>query len=128
MKGLLAASLGVALVAGAILARPAVAQDDLPDGPGKAILMTSCNTGCHSVSQVTGEHQTADQWNSTITNMMNFGATIPDDQIGTLVAYLATNFGVQDQPAPGSAVPPASGAAPIPPANTPAPAQTPAAQ
>ena len=117
MKALLATGLGVVLLAGIILARPAVAQDDLPNGLGKSTLMASCNTGCHSVSQVMGEHQTADQWNSTITNMINFGANVPDDQIDTLVAYLATNFGPEGQPAPGATTPPTGATAPAPSTN-----------
>jgi len=109
MKGLLATTLSVALIVGVILARPAIAQDDLPDAPGKTILMTSCNTACHSASQVAGERQTADQWNSTIVMMMNNGAVVPDDQIGTLVAYLANNFGPQGQPNASTTTPVSGG-------------------
>jgi mono/diheme cytochrome c family protein len=127
IKGLLAASLGVALVGAAVLARPAVAQDNLPDGPGKAVLVAACS-GCHGVSQVTGEHQTADQWTSTVTSMINNGANVPDAQFDTLVAYLATNFGPEGQPAPAASAPatPATGAT-TPPAGGTAPAPTPPA-
>jgi competence protein ComEA len=113
-KVVLATSLSASLIAGAILARPAAAQDDLPDGPGKAILTASCNTGCHSMSQVTGEHQTAEQWNSTVTSMITFGANVPDAQFDTLVAYLATNFGIEGQPAPAATMPASNNTAPAP--------------
>ena len=126
VKGLLATGLGLALAAGGFLARPAIAQDDLPDGPGKDVLMTACNN-CHGVAQVTGEHQSAEQWASTVTMMINNGANVPDSQFDTLVAYLAANFGIAGQaPAPAASAP-SPAPAPMPETTPPAPAPAPSA-
>ena len=92
VKGVLATTLGIGLVAGVIMARPALAQDGLPDGPGKAEVVAACS-GCHGIGQIMGEHRPADLWASTVTSMINNGAPVADADFDKVVGYLSTNFG-----------------------------------
>jgi mono/diheme cytochrome c family protein len=113
VKGVLATTLGLGLVAGLVLARPAIAQDSLPDGPGKAETLAACS-GCHGIGQILGEHRAADMWATTVTSMINNGAPVADADFDKVVGYLATNFGPEGQ-APAAAAP--AGAAPAAPAS-----------
>lgn len=122
VKGVLATTLGLGLVAGVIMARPAIAQDAMPDGPGKAETVAACS-GCHGLGQIQGEHRAADVWATTVTSMINNGAPVADADFDKVVGYLAANFGPEGQ-APAAAAPAApAAAAPAPAAPAPAPAQ-----
>jgi hypothetical protein len=72
---------------------PLIAQDDvtLPDGAGKAIVQRMC-TGCHSLKTVTSQHATKDQWSAIVQQMVSRGADGTDEEINTVVDYLAKNF------------------------------------
>jgi mono/diheme cytochrome c family protein len=118
VKGVLATTLGVGLVAGLIMARPATAQDVLPEGPGKAETLAACS-GCHGIGQILGEHRAADMWATTVTSMINNGAPVADADFDKVVTYLATNFGPEGQ-APAAAAPAAPAAAAPPAEATPA--------
>lgn len=98
-----------------ITAAPAIAQSNnvnLPDGPGKPIVQRMC-TGCHSLSTVTSKHATKEQWSNTVQQMVSRGADGTDEEIETVVDYLAKNFPpVKDDksstsPAPQSSMVPA---------------------
>jgi len=132
VKGVLATTLGLGLVAGLVLARPAIAQDTMPDGPGKAETVAACS-GCHGLGQIVGEHRSADMWATTVTSMINNGAPVADADFDKVVGYLATNFGPEGQApaaaAPAAAMPAAPAAAtpaspypPVAPGATPIPA------
>jgi len=120
VKSVLATTLGLGVAVGLIVARPAIAQDAMPDGPGKAEVVLACS-GCHGLGQIVGEHRSADMWATTVTSMINNGAPVADADFDKVVGYLATNFG--DGSAAAAA--PAAPAAPAPtPSTTPtAPAQ-----
>ena len=92
VKGVLVTTLGVGLVAGLILARPAIAQDALPDGPGKAETVAACS-GCHGIGQIMGQHHDAAQWSGIVTTMINNGAPVADADFNKVVSYLAAHFG-----------------------------------
>jgi hypothetical protein len=82
---------------------PAVAQDTLPPGPGRAETLKACNV-CHGVDVFENLRRTQPQWETTVQNMINFGAPIDDATFDTVVAYLTTYFG----PGPRPASPPAA--------------------
>ena len=68
--------------------------DELPDGDGKTILVTSCTT-CHDLTEVT---QTARllhraQWRDVIVTMKEYGAEVDDKQVEILADYLGQNLG-----------------------------------
>ena len=79
---------------GLALASPlwSAAQDNLPDGAGKDVLLKMC-VNCHGVDRVTGAQYSRKMWVGVVDDMVNRGAEGSDDEISTLVAYLARNFG-----------------------------------
>jgi len=121
VKGLLSTTLmttlGAGLVAGVFIVRPAIAQDMMPEGPGKAETVAACS-GCHGLGQVTSEHRSAEDWAATVSSMINNGAPVADADFDKVVNYLATNY--------GTGAPPAAGVAPAAPGAYPAPGVAPA--
>jgi len=117
-------TLGAGLVAGVFIARPAIAQDTMPEGPGKAETVAACS-GCHGLGQVTSEHRSAADWAATVSSMINNGAPVADADFDKVVNYLAVNYGTGAPPAPGVA-PAAPGVAPVPGAEPAAPGVMPA--
>jgi competence protein ComEA len=77
-------------------ARAAGPDDDLPDGEGKKILLTSC-TSCHELTEVTKFRGYYDrkQWRDIVVTMMEYGAPIDAKQVDVLADYLAANLGKQ---------------------------------
>ena len=112
VKGVLVTTLGMGLVAGLILARPAIAQDTLPEGPGKAETVAACS-GCHGIGQILGEHRNAEAWATTVTSMINNGAPVADADFDKVVGYLTFAFGPEGQ-VPAAAAPAAAPAAAAP--------------
>jgi cytochrome c5 len=105
--GLAAMSLSVIGVGVAIAANPAPPQGtvtiEMPSdtgpsfkpGPGAEAAQRYCLT-CHSSAYVSIQPSlTTAQWTAEVKKMKNaYGAPIPDDQVSTLVAYLATEYGL----------------------------------
>jgi len=85
---------------------PGVAQDDtaLPDGAGKAIVQKMC-VGCHSLKTVTSNHGTKEQWSDTVQQMVSRGADGTDEEIATVIDYLAKNFPPVEKDKNGAASP-----------------------
>jgi competence ComEA-like helix-hairpin-helix protein len=70
----------------------------LPPGKAKAIVEHEC-AGCHVLKVVTLKRASKEQWSVLVDQMISRGADVPDEEIETVVDYLAKNFG----PAKGSA-------------------------
>ena len=70
------------------------ADDDLPDGEGKKILLASC-TSCHELTEVTKfrGYYTRQQWRDIVVTMMEYGAPIDEKQVDVLADYLAAHLG-----------------------------------
>jgi competence protein ComEA len=90
-------SAGVMVLAAIVMstsARAAGPEDDLPDGEGKKILVTSC-TSCHELTEVTKFRGYYDrkQWRDIVVTMMEYGAPVDEKQVDVLADYLATNLG-----------------------------------
>src|SRR3984957_2380493 len=83
---------------------PCVAQDDtaLPDGAGKAIVQKMC-VGCHNLKTVTSNHATKEQWSDTVQQMVSRGADGTDEEIATVIDYLAKNFPPVEKGKPSAA-------------------------
>ena len=64
-------------------------------GPGVETAQRYCLT-CHSSAYVSIQPGlTTAQWTAEVEKMKNvYGAPIPDDQVSTLVTYLATEYGL----------------------------------
>ena len=77
----------------AILTLPLIsfAQDKLPEGPGKAAVLKVCR-GCHGPDIVATKQHTREEWEHTVVDMINAGATGTDDEFSDIVEYLAKNF------------------------------------
>jgi len=68
------------------------ASTTLPAGKGKDIVQEHC-VGCHELKVVTSKRATKQQWSSLVDQMVSRGAEVDDDDIESVVEYLATNFG-----------------------------------
>jgi competence protein ComEA len=64
----------------------------LPPGKGKAIVQRDC-AGCHVLKVVTSKRASKEQWSVLVDQMVSRGADVPDEEIETVVEYLAKNFG-----------------------------------
>lgn len=92
-----------------ISATPMIAQTNdvkLPDGPGKPIVQRMC-VGCHNLKVVTSKHATKEQWSNIVEQMVSRGAEGTDEEIDTVIDYLAKNFPPQKDDKSGSASAPA---------------------
>lgn len=92
-----AAVTGGLLTAGAVIAQPS----DLPEGPGKAIVLDSC-TACHGVDLITAQRRSPDEWGQVVDRMVGNGAVLTDAQYKTVVTYLSTSLAT---PAAAAAAP-----------------------
>jgi competence protein ComEA len=82
------------LVLSASGARAGGPEDDLPEGEGKKILLSSC-TACHELTEVTkfrGYYNRA-QWHDIVVTMKEYGAEIDDRQVDVLTDYLTRHLG-----------------------------------
>lgn len=71
----------------------------LPPGKGKAIVQRDC-AGCHALKVITSKRASREQWSTLVDQMVSRGADVPDEEIETVVDYLARNFGTaRKQPA-----------------------------
>jgi hypothetical protein len=68
-------------------------SDSFPPGPDEALVEKTCSA-CHDASQVTSQHQTAQQWAETVDTMISQGADVSDSDYDRIVNYLAQNFGM----------------------------------
>jgi quinoprotein glucose dehydrogenase len=69
-----------------------VQLSSLPLGPGKAIADKAC-LRCHSADILRQQRLSEKQWTASVTKMVGWGAEVPEDKQAELVAYLARNFG-----------------------------------
>jgi competence ComEA-like helix-hairpin-helix protein len=70
----------------------------LPPGKGQAIVQQQCG-GCHALKVVTAKRASKQQWSTVVDQMITRGADVPDEDIDTLVDYLARNFAPATEPA-----------------------------
>ena len=63
----------------------------LPAGAGKAILLTTC-TVCHDLGRVRAHTVSRDEWEETLSAMLNEGAMLSEQDFPVLLNYLARNF------------------------------------
>src|SRR5262245_11263326 len=89
-----AALLATAMLATSSRLHSAGPEDELPDGEGKKILVSSC-TACHDLSEVTKFRGYYDrkQWRDIVVTMMDYGAPVDEKQVDILADYLAQHLG-----------------------------------
>lgn len=64
----------------------------LPPGPGKAVVESKCKQ-CHSLKNITKQHQDVKWWAGTLDKMVERGLEIEPDEQDQVLKYLAKNFG-----------------------------------
>ncbi len=74
-----------------LLARPALAQDTLPEGPGKEQIINICGT-CHEAAKATSVKLTREGWIETLDRMKAFGADGTTNEFAAILDYLSTHF------------------------------------
>ena len=97
-KLIVAAGLGMGALAGAVHGQEPTAAE-LPDGPGKAQVMTAC-TACHAITQVTSQVHTKPQWAELVDQMIARGAAVSDEDYPVIVEYLGKNLAPAASTAP----------------------------
>jgi cytochrome c5 len=91
---MISAWLGVAFAsagAGAFAAGPS-----LPEGPAKSIITTAC-VSCHGLDVVTDKKRGKQDWENSVSAMIDRGLSLSKDQALSVVDYLAQNFGGPDR-------------------------------
>jgi cytochrome c5 len=71
--------------------------DELPDGPGKKILLRACTT-CHDLDEVTKfkGYYTRAQWKDIVVTMREYGATLDEAEVEPLAEYLFAALGKKE--------------------------------
>jgi hypothetical protein len=69
----------------------AQSSDPLPDGAGKPLVQRMCG-GCHNLRVVTSQRATHDRWETIVQQMVARGVDATDEEIETMVDYLAKNY------------------------------------
>ncbi len=73
-----------------------VKPQDFPDGPGREIVTTTCNT-CHSATRLRAGY-TPEGWDTIQHMMQNFGAPVDAKEWPVVKAYLIKNFPERARP------------------------------
>jgi cytochrome c5 len=71
-----------------------------PDGPGKVLVEAQC-ASCHGLDQVAAHKDTKDGWNTLVDYMVSRGMAATDEEVKTMVEYLAKSFPDEPKPAKG---------------------------
>jgi competence protein ComEA len=79
-------TLGLAVILNATIA------GDLPEGKGKAVFLRMCSN-CHGLDQVTALKSSKKQWTNVVDDMVSRGAEGSDEDVNSVIGYLARNFG-----------------------------------
>ena len=90
MRNRILVTAGFALAALAAAPRPSSAQQ-LPDGPGKAEVQKLCGT-CHPPERGASVRLTREGWQDVMTRMVGLGLKASDDDLNTVLEYMATHF------------------------------------
>jgi hypothetical protein len=69
----------------------AQSSDPLPGGAGKPLVQRMCG-GCHNLRVVTSQRATHDRWETIVQQMVARGVDATDEEIETMVDYLAKNY------------------------------------
>ena len=91
------AALAAAIAWSSSAPRAAAPGDELPDGPGKKVLLRAC-TMCHDLDEVTKfkGYYTRAQWKDIVVTMREYGATLDDAEVEPLAEYLFAALGKKD--------------------------------
>ena len=71
---------------------PQARSDGLPEGDGKQAVVHMC-TACHGPAVFSSMRMSRDGWEAEVDSMVGFGAVGTEEEIRTVIAYLAKHFG-----------------------------------
>jgi cytochrome c5 len=75
-----------------VIAGPSLIAQQLPDGPGAAIVKSRCVV-CHESDIITSQHLSLAGWTNSINKMVRWGSQITADEREVVQPYLAAHFG-----------------------------------
>ncbi len=67
---------------------------ELPEGPGRAILVRSCFQ-CHAVELVVSSRKSEGEWKGTVARMVGHGANLTSPEQEILIKYAAEHFSAE---------------------------------
>ena len=84
------------LLAACLLGPAAAAAQNLPEGPGRDLMLQAC-TVCHGLDNITSPHKplTESEWEFYVYDMVARGAPMARDDIEVVKRYLIDNFAVR---------------------------------
>jgi hypothetical protein len=96
-RAVLALSSGVLAIA--VFGAGALAQTTPAPAPTeepaiKPVVEKTCSS-CHVFSQVSAQRKTAEQWATTVDQMIGFGAPVSDEEYPKFIDYLAKTYGAE---------------------------------
>ena len=80
-----------AALAAAARSEEEAALTSLPAGDGRDIVIGNCLI-CHAATMITQQHKDAAGWDKTVTQMIAWGAPVPEARHAALVSYLAEHY------------------------------------
>ena len=91
------AALAAAIASSSSAPRAAAPGDELPDGPGKKVLLRACTT-CHDLDEVTKfkGYYTRAQWKDIVVTMKEYGAALDETEVQPLTDYLFESVGKKE--------------------------------
>ncbi len=72
-------------------------MESMPEDEGRELVTSLC-VGCHSLGTVLSAGKGEEGWRDTINNMISRGAQIFDDEVETILGYLARHYGAETDP------------------------------
>ena len=75
-----------------VIAGQSLIAQQLPDGPGAAIVKSRCVV-CHESDIITSQHLSLTGWTNSINKMVRWGSPITAEERDVLQPYLAMHFG-----------------------------------
>lgn len=87
------------LISASLLAGLApLAAQNLPEGKGKELVADYCSA-CHGLDPVTSQRADRDGWETIVAYMVSRGMTATNEEVATMIDYLAKAFPQAPAPA-----------------------------
>jgi competence protein ComEA len=80
-----------------LLVSPLAGAADLPEGPGRDLLVRAC-IGCHKAEEFAAYRHTKDEYQSIVYRMGDRGAQASAKELDQIAVYLAKNFAKVEDP------------------------------
>jgi mono/diheme cytochrome c family protein len=88
-------------LSGVAILQPTVAMQS-PQADARAVVQKICGSTCHALERATVSPRSRAQWEDVISKMISMGAKGTDEELATVLNYLATNYGRDTFAAPAN--------------------------